>query len=174
MHQDEASCPEHVFSDMWNFLSAGVRQKLSQIQKDDVDKKRELIMQNPTVNIAQCCKCGKQCVAKRADLHCGGTPCIHDSSFGKGERLKGKEAWILLTFCRQRLDMREPRFIAENVAEQGDVEYRRNLSELYDLERVVICPTSLGWKSRRKRQFILGTLRYLNIRVPRLLVPSVQ
>jgi len=156
--------PDHLYINQWNFLKPSVQKALSDVPEEDVDERRRLIMSTPTVTEAHCGICGGMCKIQRADVHVGGTPCVHDSSFGKRDKQKGKDAWVLMVYCRQRRDLKEPQWIAENVTEQGDAEMRRNLGDMYDMELLIVCPSRLGWSTRRRRQFICGKLKGLNVK----------
>ena len=64
------------------------------------------------------------------------------------------------------MDLKEPFFVSENAPEQGMNLYEKYLSELYELQRVVISPCKQGYKNRRWRQYIIGKLKALNLPVP--------
>lgn len=44
-----------------------------------------------------------------------------------------------------------------------DAEIRSVLDALYSIEVVLVNPANLGWASRRKRKFLIGLLRGLNL-----------
>ena len=97
---NESLCPESYFADMWDFLTPAVQKAISAIPEDKVDERRANIMGNPTMKQAWCIRKGRSVTIARADLHVAGTPCVHDSPFGKGGGLAGKHVWVLMVFCR--------------------------------------------------------------------------
>ena len=56
---------------------------------------------------------------KRADIHIFGSPCVHDSAFGKGDKERGKHEWVLMAIARHRRSLQEPYWVAENSHLQG-------------------------------------------------------
>ena len=79
--------------------------------------------------------------------------------------MRGSTNHVWFAWARQRVDMLEPLWVAENVEEQGVSEYRQCLGHLYNISVIKLCPTQLGWPIRRRRQFIVGSLRGLNMHV---------
>lgn len=66
-----------------------------------------------------CLACRAECALERAHIHVAGTPCVHDSRYGKQQKTSGKHAWVFWSFVKQRMSLKEPFWIAENVTEQG-------------------------------------------------------
>jgi len=160
--------PNRVFRNQSEFINPDVWEKLQSIDLNKAEERAALIMNSASRGVAYCVKARSLCPVQRADLHIGGTPCVHDSKFGKREKGNGRHAWVTISFLRQRRDLREPYFIVENVGEQGDALHKRYLADLYEIERVLLCPSKQGWKSKRKQQYVVGKLLALNISIPRL------
>ena len=86
-----------------------------------------------------------------------GLPCIHDSPLGKRVgHAAGTSNHVYFSWFRQRLDLKEPIWILENVPQAGDDEARCHLGHLYMIDRIVLSPSMLGWRTRRQRQFLVG------------------
>jgi hypothetical protein len=173
---NEAHPPDAVFGDYLDFLQPHVRKELAALPINDVDGKRSLIMGSPILRSVHCVRHGRNMPVTRADLHIAGTPCVHDSNFGSRDRLAGKHAFVLMIFCRQRLCLKEPMWVSENVRGQSLTELRRNLGHLYDIEGngVLTDPEAEGWKVGRKRRMAIGTLRALNLRILRDIIPDMN
>ena len=156
--------PLHVFSNWLGFLQPGVKQALLAMDPENIAGRRDMVMNNTTCTMnIWCMACGKSCNLARCHVHCSGVPCVHDSSWGKHDKLAGDDAFVLWIALRQRLGLLEPLACFECVPQQGIAEYERNLGSHYYVERVTFCPSTLGWRSRRPRQYVVCTLKGLNI-----------
>ena len=98
--------------------------------------------------------CSAFCPVSRCHVHCSGVPCVADSTFGQHECKEGEAYNILWIFIRQRLDLKEPAWVAECVENQGMEEYERGLGEIFYLDRTVAQPADQGWRTRHGRQYM--------------------
>ena len=146
--------PQEMFGNYNDFLQPHVLVSLQALRTDDpnfITKKRELIMGTPTNAKVWSLATGQLVPVGRATVHAAGTPCVHDSAVGKREKQRGRDSYIMLIFCRQRRDLKEPIWVSENVPEHPVDEYMANLADIYDIEVIMTDPVDLGWKIRRAR-----------------------
>ena len=80
--------PETLFEDVTSFLQHDVKRELFKIPKEKFQQRRDLIMQHDTKTEAWCIRKGALQPIRRADIHIFGSPCVHDSSFGKRKGIK--------------------------------------------------------------------------------------
>ncbi len=92
-----------------------------------------------------------------SDLEVAGTPCQDHSSLNmtrqnmEGSRNVFYLAWVVLRTSRQ-----ESVFIHENVVGFGIETLIQDLGHLYYIERIVVSASTLGWATKRRRQFCVG------------------
>ena len=113
--QDQCSSDEsaHLVDDMAAlFHEQGIKDM-------SPDEARDFILHAELKREVWCVKCQRVCTLQRAHLQVAGTPCVHDSRYGTRKRTGGEHSWVFWTFVRQRMVMKEPFWIAENVQEQG-------------------------------------------------------
>ena len=108
---------------------------------------------------------GREVEVGRADVHCSGTPCVHDSAYGLHEKQHGRDSYIFLIYIRQRMDLKEPWWVSENVPGHSDQPYHKFLGDIYDIEVIHTSPEQEGWSIRRPRIYIVGRLKALTPRV---------
>ena len=92
-----------------------------------------------------------------------GVPCVDHSRRGGRAGFKGQSNTVFYVWCRQRIDWKEPVWVLENVEEFGVDEVARCLGRFYEIESLTLSPVEVGWALKRKRIFIVGNLRGINI-----------
>lgn len=112
--------PAHLAKSVQDFLPDNVWNQICAVPPEMYEQRRDIIMSCEMRTTFRCMICHGQCQTARADIHCAGTPCIHDSTIGPlvgGRRRgnKGKDAWIMVAFAKQRRVLKEPFFVSEHV-----------------------------------------------------------
>ena len=153
------SPPDHLFENMLSWLTPRTVRLLEQVPSTDVDRIRSMILSEPLRAKCWCTKHGAWCVMRRAHVNVSGTPCIHHSTMGKKEKMKGKSNRVYYVWARQRREVQEPIFVLENVGQFGEEETQRCLGDLYVIERVMVNCNEQGFCSVRYRQYLVGVLR---------------
>ena len=166
LHQPSAHVPRIIYEDQLGFLQPRVRAALDRLDHSDTDAVTTLIMNNPLARSAWCVRRGGKVAVPHTDLNCAGNPCIHHSSLGNHEGMGGKKSALFYIWEKQRLTLLERAWIAENVDNFGLLEFER-LRVHYELERIVVEVADQGWKTRRRRQFVVGVLRAVIARISR-------
>lgn len=151
--------PRHVFADQLSFLGGDVRAKCNAKPQ----AARHLIMASASLGCAWCVRHGAYCKAERADLHVAGTPCVAHSSFGLRGGFDDPVNQVFYAWALQRIALKEPHIIHENVEDFGEEVMTQLLGKWYRWTRVVVTPLELGWPTRRTRQFLHGRLRGLHV-----------
>ena len=146
--------PECQFTNMRDFLKPHIKEQVE--QATTWQRKMSLIMSEPLLPEAHCRVHRRLCRVRRATCTTAGTPCVHHSRYGQLAKLDGEHSDIRIIWCRQRMDLREPWFIHENVAGQDDGLVKQLTGEIYSVEELTISPTRVGWKSKRTRLFQVG------------------
>ena len=115
---------------------------------------------------AWCVRHGRYCIAPVSMIEVAGTPCQDFSSLNQGRSgLSGSRNIFYWVWVRLRRGRQELIWIHENVVGFGIESLQQDLGDLYSIIRVVLCPTSLGWASKRRRQFCIGAHKSL-MRLP--------
>ena len=160
--------PDHIFKNYNDFLNPEVLEKLAGLNpmaKNFPEKKQEIILGSPTKTRVKCIKTSSMVDVERAHVHAAGTPCVHDSVYGKKEKQHGRHSYLFLIFIRQRMDLCEPWWVSENVVGHSPEPYRTFLKDLYDVEVIYTDPAKEGWSISRRRAYIVGRLKALSPRI---------
>lgn len=151
--------PEHVFSDVLDFLPQSVR-PLCGLDGDTsralpYTRLRQLLPRTRMKRFAHCCRHGKRCQAEPVHSHQASSPCVHHSKLGLLDGNSGKHMishWAWLGLMRTLL---LPLIVHENVPDFGVLDFDEFLSDLYVVIRSVADPTDVGFPVRRPRQFVV-------------------
>jgi len=99
------------------------------------------------------------CCIRVCHKHVAGSPCTDASSYGDGLMFNGSQSKYFYLWCAMRRQLREPLVVHENVPRFGIAELDDVLGDLYIIIRIPLCPTQLGWRGRRPRQFCVMILK---------------
>ena len=153
--------PGCLFGDVLSFLKPSVVEALTNVPHEDIKATRSLILNSQLQPEAWCVRCGKQCKITKTHCQIAGVPCVNFSKLGNRSGYAGVTNHVYYTWIRQRMLVREPLWILENVEDFGEEETRMCLSELYHIEAIKASPHQLGWRCRRRRIFLVGLLKNL-------------
>ena len=165
--------PRCLFDNMLGWLTAETLQLLKGVKDSDYEKIASIICQRPLNAKCHCVQHGTECYISWSHCNVSGTPCIHHSTFGKRDGMEGVSNKIYCVWVRQRREIKEPSWILENVTEFGEIETRRLLGDIYEINRVLGNSNKQGWRSSRLRQFLVGRLLALTPCIPRSVIFSL-
>jgi hypothetical protein len=159
--RDETQIPLHVYGDILLFLPPTVRRQVRQFVKQNPKPSAQVvfnaIMRCTPCDSAWCLRHGRVCRSPVCEIETGGTPCQDFSALNQARAgLDGSRNVFYWTWVRLRRHRQELCWLHENVIAFGAKTLQDDLGDLYVIVMVVVCPTMLGWSSRRKRQFSVG------------------
>lgn len=155
--QHDEHTPEHVFDDQFSFIQEDARKFCDIKPTPSASSIRERILGATCNSGAWCVRHGKCCVAERAHIHVAGSHCTDHSTMNQNRQgLDGDKNKFFWAWSRHRLKLLEPCWVHENVKAFGVEPLVQDLGSAYDIVRIVLCSTALGWASRRVRQFVVG------------------
>jgi hypothetical protein len=146
--------PNHLFGDVMDVLPPRVRHTLASSSPCPATA-RHMIMSSDIVTKLWCLRCGKLCRVPRSEIHIAGTPCQDFSALGSRSHLYGRRNQPFWAWASHRAHCREPWIVHENVAQMGTDALVDVLPGYVLVSRTVLCPTALGWPSKRHRQYCL-------------------
>ena len=162
----QAEPPQHLFGDILEIMPPDLERQVARIPPCENETLRSRILSTPLRRSAWCIRCCKDCPVTRAHCNVSGVPCVDHSRRGTRSGFKGHSNIVFYVWCRQRIDLKEPVWVLENVEEFGVDEVGRCLGRFYEIESLTLSPVEVGWASKRKRIFIVGKLRGINLCPP--------
>jgi hypothetical protein len=172
LHMPAGDIPTHVYTDILCFLPASIRDDLKQMNEAtdaELDAMKHRILQCTLQTTAWCCRRGGYCTMLPSDLHIAGTPCVDFSSMNASRKLsRGPKMKLYWVWIKMRRTYLERVWVHENVPSFGTACLEADLGDLYFMFRIVLCPTMLGWATRRKRQFTLGVRKDVPVSIPKM------
>ena len=130
-----------------------LRKHCKQMSFEDLVK--SLLTGRYLVNSAYCFRHGRHCSIQQASCHAAGTPCIDFSAMGSHLGVDGTSCLAFLTWCAQRLQMKEGYILHENVQEFKHEILFHLLGAEYEGTTMVLDMTHFGAPARRSRRFTL-------------------
>ena len=161
------TCPQHVFGDVREVVAQDIRQAVGldggvPLMPSELREKMRSA-RNRTAAVrrqAWCYKCGKECRVTRTHVHTAGSPCV-DHSMMNQKRLKedGPKFSAFIVWTELMLLLKPFVIIHENVKTFGYAPLQEAFGESYFIIRIEVNPESLGWASRRPRQYCVLVLK---------------
>ena len=93
------------------------------------------------------------------DVCISGIPCIDYSLMGKQRHEHGHTLIVIIAWARGLRGTRPPFAIVENVVQFKVDILKLLIGDLYDIDTLHICASAFGWPARRKRLYVILTLR---------------
>ena len=161
------TCPQHVFGDVREFVAQDLRQAVGldggvPLMPSELREKMRAARHRKAAvrHQAWCYKCGKECRVTRTHIHTAGSPCV-DHSMMNQKRLKedGPKFSAFIIWTELMMLLKPFVIIHENVKTFGDAPLQEALGESYFIIRIEVNPESLGWASRRPRQYCVLVLK---------------
>ena len=150
--------PTCVFSDMTSFIHESIRSGVIRAVAEDMldweDLASLIVRADAISDYAFCVKNNRKCLARRANIHCAGTPCVDWSNMAGAMRegSTGKACLAFLVWAGQRVKLQEEVIIHENVEEFPAASMFSMLLPMYIVFTLILGPDTLGWPVRRPRR----------------------